>query len=81
MDEQLEQSIRRLRRRFGIEEQSAEEQGAAADAGGLARRYRIDHARYISSPVYRGNVDAAYPGYSRALRKQEKNGGAEKTAD
>jgi len=80
MDEQCEMAIKRLRRRFGIEEKPASpapEPGS--DAAQLARRYRIDHARYISSPVYRGNVDAAYPGYSRALRKGKKHGGKEKT--
>ena len=73
-DEYCEQAIRRLRRKFGIaEENPGELEGRGAEE--IARRRRIDHARYISNPLYKNRVDAAYPEYSRAVSKQEGHNG------
>ena len=85
-DDRLNETLQRLRRRFGIPEPPALPDRARPappprgvwpldsirdTAAALAARHRIDPARYRDSAWYRRQVDAHTPAYARALCREQ----------
>ena len=84
MDKQLEETLGRLRKKFGIGDQEpAREKTPAAGrsvwtrdtvddtAAALEARHGIDPQRYRANPLYRRRVDIQAPGYARAQRRDD----------